>query len=41
MATIALELPLQAEGSGLFMVVSYDIQSSCNGGLESALQAMK
>jgi hypothetical protein len=33
---IAPEPPLQAEGSGLFMVASYNIQSSCNGELESA-----
>jgi hypothetical protein len=41
MATMALEPPLQAEGSGSFKVASYDIQSSHNGGLESALRAMK
>jgi hypothetical protein len=41
MTTIAPEPPLQAEGSGLFTVASYNIQSSRNGGLESALQAMK
>jgi hypothetical protein len=41
MATMALELPSQAEGSGLFTVALYNIQSGCNGGLESALQAMK
>jgi hypothetical protein len=40
MATIAPELPSRAEGSGLFMVALYHIQSSCNGGLESALQAI-
>jgi hypothetical protein len=36
-----MEPPLQAEGSGLFTMASYNIQSGCNGGLESALQAMK
>jgi hypothetical protein len=41
MATIAPEPPSQAEGSGSFTVVSYYIRSGCNGGLESALQAMK
>jgi hypothetical protein len=41
MATIAPELPLRAEGSGLFMVALYNIQSGCNGGLKSALQTMK
>ena len=41
MATMALELPQQAGGSGLFTVASYNIQSSRNGGLESALRAMK
>ncbi len=41
MVTTAAEPPLQAEGSGLFTVASYNIQSGCNGGLESALQAMK
>jgi hypothetical protein len=41
MATIAPEPPLQAEGSGLFTVALYNIQSSRNGGSESALQAMK
>jgi hypothetical protein len=41
MATMALEPPSRAEGSGLFTVVSYNIQNGCNGGLESALQAMK
>jgi hypothetical protein len=41
MATTAPEPPLQAKGSGSFTIVSYNIQSGCNGGLESALQAMK
>ena len=41
MVTTAAEPPLQAEGSGLFTVASYNIQSGRNGGLESALQAMK
>ena len=41
MAAMALEPPLRAEGSGLFTVASYNIQSGHNGGLESALQAMK
>ena len=41
MATTAAEPPSQAEGSGLFTVASYNIQSGCNGGLESALGAMK
>jgi hypothetical protein len=41
MATLALELPPQAGGSGLFTVALYNIQSGLNGGLESALQAMK
>jgi hypothetical protein len=41
MATIASEPPSQAEGSGLFTIASYNIQSGCNGGLESALRAMK
>jgi hypothetical protein len=41
MATIAPELPLQAEGSGLFTVALYNIQSGHNGGFESALHAMK
>ncbi len=36
-----MEPPLQAEGSGLFTMASHNIQSGCNGGLESALQAMK
>jgi hypothetical protein len=36
-----MEPPLQAEGSGLFTMASYNIQSGCNGGLESALQVMK
>ncbi len=36
-----MEPPLQAEGSGLFTMASYNIQSGRNGGLESALQAMK
>jgi hypothetical protein len=34
-------LPLQAEGSESFTMALYNKQSSCNGGLESALQAMK
>ena len=33
--------PLQAEGSGSFTVASYNIRSGSNGGLESALRAMK
>ena len=41
MVTIATEPPLRAEGRGSFTVASYNIQSSSNGGLESALQAMK
>ncbi len=41
MATMALEPPSRAEGSGSFTVASYNIQSGRNGGLESALQAMK
>jgi hypothetical protein len=41
MATMALEPPLRAEGSGSFTVALYNIRSSCYGGLESALQAMK
>ena len=41
MVTTAAELPLQAEGSGLFTVKLYNIRSGCNRGLESALQAMK
>jgi hypothetical protein len=41
MAAMALEPPLRAEGSGSFTVASYNIQSGHNGGLESALQAMK
>ena len=41
MVITAVELPLRAEGSGLFTAASYNIQSVCNGGLESALQAMK
>ncbi len=38
---MALELPSQAEGSGSFTVVSYNIRNGHNGELESALQAMK
>ncbi len=41
MATTAAEPPSRAEGSGSFTVASYNIRSGCNGGLESALQAMK
>jgi hypothetical protein len=41
MATMALEPPLQAEGSGLFTIALYNMQNGSNGGLESALQAMK
>jgi hypothetical protein len=41
MATIAPEPPWQAEGSGLFTAAWFNIKSSPNGGLESALQAMK
>jgi hypothetical protein len=41
MAMMALEPPLQAEGSGLFTVALYNIQNGRNGGLESALRAMK
>jgi hypothetical protein len=41
MATIAMEPPLWAEGSESFTMASYNIQSGCNGGLESTLQAMK
>jgi hypothetical protein len=41
MATMALEPPLRAEGSGLFTVASCNIQNGCNGGLESALRAIK
>jgi hypothetical protein len=36
-----MEPPSQAVGSGSFTMASYNIQSGCNGGLESALQAMK
>jgi hypothetical protein len=36
-----MEPPSQVEGSGLFTTASYNIQSGCKGGLESALQAMK
>jgi hypothetical protein len=38
---MALEPPLQAEGSGLYTVPLYNIQNGRNGGLESALRAMK
>jgi hypothetical protein len=38
---MAPEPPSQAEGSGLFTVASYNIRSGCNGGMESALQAIK
>ncbi len=38
---MALEPPSRAEGSGSFMVTSYNLQNGSNGGLESALQAMK
>ena len=41
MVMTATEPPLRAEGSGSFTVASYNIQSGRNGGLESALQAMK
>ncbi len=41
MATIATEPPSGAEGSGSFTIALYNIQSGHNGGLESALQAMK
>jgi hypothetical protein len=36
-----MEPPLQAEGNRSFTMASYNIQSGHNGGLESALQAMK
>jgi hypothetical protein len=36
-----MEPPLQAEGSGSFMIALYNIQNGCNVGLNSALQAMK
>jgi hypothetical protein len=36
-----MEPPSRAEGSGSFMTASYNIRSGCNGGFESALQAMK
>jgi hypothetical protein len=36
-----MEPPLRAEGSGLFTMALYNIRSGRNGGLESALQAMK
>jgi hypothetical protein len=36
-----MEPPSRAEGSGLFTMASYNIQSGCNGGLESALRAIK
>jgi hypothetical protein len=38
---MVLEPPSRAEGSGLFTVALYNIRSGCNGGLESALRAMK
>jgi hypothetical protein len=41
MATMALEPPSRAKGSGSFMVASYNIQSGRNGGLESAIRVMK
>ena len=41
MVTTAVEQPSQAEGSGLFTVAWYNIRSGCNGGLESALIAMR
>ena len=41
MVTTAAEPPSQAEGSGSFTVALYNIQSGRNGGLESALRAMK
>ncbi len=41
MALIAMEPPSRAEGSGSFTVASYNIRSGRNGGLESALRAMK
>jgi hypothetical protein len=36
-----MEPPSRAKGSGSFTMALYNIQSGCNGGLESALQAMK
>ncbi len=36
-----MEPPSRAEGSGPFTMASYNIRSGRNGGLESALQAMK
>jgi len=41
MVTTAVEPPSRAEGSGSFTVASYNIRSGRNGGLESALRAMK
>ena len=41
MVTTAVEPPSRAEGSGSFMVASYNIRSGRNGGLDSALRAMK
>ena len=41
MATMALEPPSRAEGGGSFTVALYNIRSGRNGGLESALRAMK
>ena len=38
---MALEPPSRAEGGGSFTVASYNIRSGRNGGLESALRAMK
>jgi hypothetical protein len=36
-----MELPSQAEASESFTMASYNIQTGCKDGLESALQAMK
>jgi hypothetical protein len=33
--------PSRADGSGSIAVVTYDIRTGCNGGLESALRAME
>ena len=41
MVLTAVEPPSRAEGSGSFTVASYNIRSGRNGGLESALRAMK
>ncbi len=40
-ATIAMEPPSWAEGSGSITMASYNIRSGCNGGLESSLREMK